>query len=258
MTYLHALILSIVEGITEFLPISSTGHLIITSRLLGLSATEFQKTFEIVIQGGAILAVLALYTKTLWKHKNLILKIGLAFLPTAVVGVTLYPFIKGFLLDNILVTLVALFVGGIVILIIESTISRKQKLLPPRELASITWKESFGLGLLQVLAFIPGVSRSGATIIGGLTARFPRTFLIEFSFLLAIPTLLAASGYDIIRSSIQFSYHETKLLLLGILVSGVIAYIVMRFILRYLKQNTFTVFGWYRIIIAIVGMLILI
>lgn len=223
----------------------------ITSNLLGIPSTAFLKTFEIAIQSGAILAVLFLYTSLLWKHKNLILKISVAFLPTAVVGFTLYPLIKSILLDNIFIVFIALIVGGIAILFVEKKNIEQQ----PRPLESLTYKESFLLGSLQVLALIPGVSRSGATIIGGLAYNYPRTFLIEFSFLLALPTILGATAYDLYKNQASISHDERSLLIVGALVSGIVAYSAMKMILHYLKTNTFIPFGYYRIIIGTLGLL---
>ncbi len=250
MTFLDSTLLGIVEGITEFLPVSSTGHLMIASKLLGITPTTFSKTFEIAIQSGAILAVCVLYFRRLLAHKELIPKITVAFTPTLIAGVVLYPLIKNVFLENILIVFYSLIVGGIIMLLVE----KYNKNTSYRELESITYRESFILGILQIFALIPGVSRSGATIIGGMALSYPRIFLIEFSFLLALPTILGATVYDVYKNHTTFSSNETMLLVTGIVVSAVVAYAIMKTFLNYLKKNSFVIFGWYRIAIGIIGL----
>ncbi len=251
MTFFDSIILGIVEGITEFLPISSTGHLMITSRLLNITTSSFSTTFEIAIQSGAMLAVLILYAKRILAHKELIPKIAIAFLPTLTAGLVLYPFVKEYLLGNVTIVFYALIIGGILMLIIERFYRTKEE----RSLESITYKESLLLGSLQILALIPGVSRSGATIIGGMSFSFPRKFLIEFSFLLAIPTILGATAYDLYKNHSEISTNEIGLLVSGGIVSGIVAYIVMKKLLRYLEHHTFNSFALYRILLGILGIL---
>ncbi len=252
MTFFDSIILGIVEGITEFLPISSTGHLMIANRLLGNTPTEFSKTFEIAIQSGAIFAVLFLYTALLIKHRNLISKIAVGFLPTLVAGLLLYPLVKSYFQENIIIVFIALVLGGIAILVVEKKSSQN---IPARALESLSYIDALKLGAMQVLALIPGVSRSGATIIGGLALNYPRTFLVEFSFLLALPTIFGATLYDLYKTNMSFSHNEINLLFVGAIVSAIVAYIAMKTFLAYLKNHTFTPFAYYRIIIGILGLI---
>lgn len=251
ITLFDSIILGIVEGITEFLPISSTGHLMITSRLLNITPSTFSTTFEIAIQSGAILAVILLYSRRITSHKELIPKIAFAFLPTLIAGLVLYPFVKAHLLENVFIVFYALIIGGILMLLIE----KFSKNSPDRPLESLTYKESFYLGSLQILALIPGVSRSGATIIGGMGFSLPRTFLVEFSFLLAIPTILGATIYDLYKSHSSIAKEDVGILLVGMFTSAIVAYIVMKKLLSFLKNHTFVSFAWYRIIIGVIGYL---
>ncbi|PJA47619.1 MAG: undecaprenyl-diphosphatase, partial [Syntrophobacterales bacterium CG_4_9_14_3_um_filter_49_8] len=190
MDFLTAVILGIVEGISEFLPISSTGHLILTSHLLGLTPTEFLKSFEIAIQGGAILSVVVLYWGKLLVNFEVIKRIVAAFIPTGVLGFALYKIIKGYLLGSNCVVLWSMLLGGIFIVAFELWYRGKGG--SASELTDISYKQSFLIGLFQAIAVIPGVSRAGATIIGGLILGLRREVIVEFSFLLAVPTMLAA------------------------------------------------------------------
>ena len=250
MNFIDSILLGIVEGLTEFLPISSTGHLMIASKILGIKETVFSGTFEIAIQAGAMIAVVFLYTSLILKHKELLLKIAVAFLPTMIVGLTLYSYIKNFLLSNIIIVFIALIVGGILILVVE----KKSQPTESRELSTLTYKEALKLGLLQVFAFIPGVSRSGATIIGGLALRYPRIFLVEFAFLLALPTIFGAPAYDLYKNSTSLDSHQYTLIAIGGAVSCIVAYGAMKTFLSYLKKNTFTPFAYYRIIVGVLGL----
>ena len=198
MNFLHVLILSIVEGLTEFLPISSTGHLILTSKLLDIQPTSFVKTFEIVIQLGAIMAIVVLYFKKLVTSLDLLKKLFVAFLPTVVIGFVLYPFIKSFLLGSSSVTLWALFLGGIVLILLEKFLPNLH--IPHSDLREPTYKQAFLIGIFQSFSIIPGVSRAAATIMGGLLTGLNREMAVEFSFLLAVPTMFAATIFDIYKS----------------------------------------------------------
>lgn len=251
MTLLNTTILGILEGITEFLPISSTGHLMIASRLLEIPTSAFSKTFEVAIQSGAIFAVCLLYFKKVLSHIELLPKIAVASIPTFIAGLTLYPIIKNVFMEHVLIVFYSLIIGGIAILIVEHT----HKETPDRELETLTYKEALLLGTFQILALIPGVSRSGATIIGGMSLSYPRTFLVEFSFLLALPTIIGATVYDIYKNHSVFTNNEKYLLCIGITISAVVAYVVMKFLLKYLKTHTFSVFGWYRILVGLLGIL---
>ncbi|MBI3990519.1 MAG: undecaprenyl-diphosphate phosphatase [Candidatus Omnitrophica bacterium] len=249
MNLLHTFIFGIVEGVTEFLPISSTGHLILTAHALNLKQTEFLKSFEIAIQLGAILAVVLLYWKTLVKGLSIWKRILIAFLPTACIGMILYKIIKKFLLGNHAVVLWSLFIGGIVLIVFELFYREKEDAC--ESIDSISYKQSFCIGLFQSVAVIPGVSRAAATIIGGLSLGLKRKIIVEFSFLLAIPTMLAATALDLARSANTFNTHQVFSLCIGFLVSFAIAAVAIKFLLRFIKRHNFIVFGIYRICIAI-------
>lgn len=248
------IILGIVEGITEFLPISSTGHLILTSKLLSLTDSEFLKTFQIVIQLGAILAVVVLYWRKLLINKEILKRVTVAFLPTAVIGLIFYKIIKTYLLSNALLVVYSLFIGGIILIIFEwwyKNNFKKKELID--DIEKISYKQSVLIGVFQSLAMIPGVSRSGATIIGGLGLGLSRVLIVEFSFLLAVPTMVAATGLDLIKNwNIFNSNQEILLLLIGFIVSFVVAIFSIKFLLSFIKKYDFSSFGLYRIIIAII------
>lgn len=249
MSLLHVFILSIIEGITEFLPISSTGHLILVSKLMGITETDFVKTFEIVIQLGAILAVVVLYFKKFISSFNLIKKLIVAFAPSAIVGFTLYPLIKGVLLGSSSVTLNALFWGGLALIGVEWFLKRKK--VEVKTESKITYRQSLLIGTFQSLSVIPGVSRAAATIIGGLLTGLNRESATEFSFLLAVPTMMAASALDIYRSRQILMSGNLTSLLIGTLLSFIFATAAVKFLIGYVKKHNFTAFGIYRIILAL-------
>ncbi len=248
MTFLNAIILGIVEGITEFLPISSTGHLILTSNLLKIPPTEFLKSFEVIIQLGAIMAVVCLYWTSLWKIEN-IKKIIVGSIPTAMIGFGLYKIIKNNLLNSTDVVLWAMLLGGLFIIIFEYLYKGPD--VPEESTTEITYLEAFVIGVFQSLAVIPGVSRSAATVIGGLMCGIPRRTIVEFSFMLAIPVMIGASGLDIYKSSSVFSDTNIPILVVGFLTSFVISIFVIRMLLKFIKTNNFILFGVYRIMAAI-------
>lgn len=248
MTIFETIILSIIEGITEFLPISSTGHLIIASDILGIAPTDFLSSFTIAIQLGAILAIVVLYGKKFLVERELWKNITIAFLPTAVIGVLLFPYIKKYLLHNELVGIIGILLGGIVLILVELFL-KKRKIVKEEE---INRRKALAIGLFQASAFVPGISRSAATIIGGLLLGVSRKTIVEFSFFLAIPTMVAATGYDLIKTGAQFSYHEWWLLVLGALVSFVVAVFTIKILLRFIEKFTFIPFGVYRIIFGLV------
>jgi undecaprenyl-diphosphatase len=251
MNIVDSIILGIVEGLTEFLPISSTGHLILTANLLGIEDSDFLKTFQIAIQLGAILSVVLLYFKSLWNIEA-IKKLFVAFLPTAVIGLSLYKIIKEFL-GNELLVIVSLFVGGIIIIIFELWHKEKETQEGQEEkttMQQISYKQAFLVGIFQSIAIIPGVSRSGATIIGGLLLGMSRKNIVEFSFLLAVPTMCAATGFDLLNHGGSFSTDEWELLFVGFLVSFLVATLSMKFFLRFVRTHTFIPFGIYRIVAA--------
>lgn len=247
MTFFQAIFLGIIEGLTEFLPISSTGHMILASKFFGISDADFTKTFEIVVQSGAILAVVILYWRKLFFTRELWKKVFIAFLPTAVIGFLLYKILKSFLLGNVALVLWSFLLGGVALLVFEYWYAKKLK--EPKEL---NYKKYFLVGLAQSLAIIPGVSRSGATIVAGLVMGMKREDIVEFSFLLAIPTMIVATGYDLIKSGLSFSQAEFHILLTGFIVSFLVATLSIIWFLRYIKNHSFVWFGIYRIVIAII------
>lgn len=248
MNILHAIILGIIEGLTEFLPISSTAHLIVANRLLGIPLTDFVKSFDIIIQLGAILAVVILYIRRLLFDRPTLYRIIVAFIPTALIGFFLYPILKNNLLENIRLIAYALVIGGVIMIIFEQT--RKSEKIEKH----ISYYRALLIGVFQSLAIIPGVSRSGATIIGGQSLGISRKAIVEFSFLLAIPTMLAATGLDVIKNDFNFTSSEWSLLAVGFVTAFITALLAVQFFLRYIEKHSFSAFGWYRIII---GLLIL-
>ncbi len=249
MDLLHAIILGIVEGLTEFLPVSSTGHLILASRVIGLSETDFLKTFEIVIQAGSILAVAILYWKKLLLDRETLQRVIIAFIPTGILGLFLYKYIKLWLGSETIV-LWSLLIGGIILVLFERY--HRESPEAHTEIATMPYRKALSLGLFQSLAMIPGVSRSGATIVGGLLLGFSRSTIVEFSFLLAIPTMAAATGLDLLKNYQSFTSGDALLLTVGFVVSFIVAILAVRWFLDYVKTHTFTAFGIYRIVIALI------
>jgi len=254
MDYLHAIILSIIEGITEFLPISSTGHMVLASKLLSIVQTDFVKSFEIIIQLGAIFAIIFLYWKTITKNLDVWKKIITAFIPTAIIGFLLFKIIKNYLLGNSLITVIALLVGGILLIILEKIYKEKEH--HAENIEKISYKNAFLVGVFQSISVIPGVSRSAATIIPALFLGAKRKTAVEFSFLLAIPTMFAASGLDIIKSNFSFTPLEYSVLAVGFIGSFLVAILTVKFLLNFIKKHTFIPFGIYRIILAVVFWLV--
>lgn len=248
MTLFQAILLSIIEGITEFLPVSSTGHLILAAKLLGLAQTEFVKTFEIVIQLGAILAVVCLYGQRLVTSKKILARVVCAFLPTALAGYTLYPFVRGVLFDNPMVSISALLVGGVALILFEYMFKQRGR---EGKIEDLSLFHVLLIGVVQSVSFIPGVSRAAATIFGGLAVGLSRTQAVEFSFLLAIPTMFAASGLDFIKSGARLSSSEFFLLGIGLIGSFITAFAVIRWFIGFIKRHTFIPFGIYRILTAL-------
>lgn len=244
----HAVILSVVEGITEFLPISSTGHLVLVSKLLGIAQTEFLKSFEISIQLGAILAVVVLYRRTLLTSVGIWQKVLVAFVPTGVAGFVFYGFVKSTLLGNIPVTLIALLLGGVFLIVFEKIYEKEKDL----DVEQMSWKQSVFIGFSQSVSMIPGVSRAAASIIGGLLVGLNRKAAVEFSFLLAIPTMLAATGLDLFKTRLVYSNEEYILLLVGFIGAFLTAVLSIKFLLSWVSRHSFVAFGVYRIVVAIV------
>jgi len=255
MSLIHALILGLVEGISEFLPISSTGHLILVSYLLQIQETDFVKSFEIIIQLGAILAVLALYWKTLFKNWEVFKRVLVAFIPTGIIGLAFYKIVKNYLLGSTTVVLWSLLIGGILIIIFE--LLHKEKPEDIEDIQKISYKQSLLIGVFQSIAIIPGVSRSAATIIGGLLLRLKRKTIVEFSFLLAIPTMAAATGLDLVKNYHQFSSTNIWPLIVGFVTSFIVALFSIKFLLRFVQNHTFIPFGIYRIALVLLFLAII-
>ncbi|MEI6650049.1 MAG: undecaprenyl-diphosphate phosphatase [Candidatus Moraniibacteriota bacterium] len=257
MSIFHAIILGIVEGLTEFLPVSSTGHLILVSDVLGITQTDFVKSFEIVIQLGAILAVVVLYFRRFLTDWETLKRLAVAFLPTAFVGLVLYRFIKS-LFESPMTIVATLLLGGVAIILFERWLKTRKPVEETTTGATMTYRQAFLIGVAQSVAVIPGVSRSGATIVGGLALGLSRTAITEFSFLLAVPTMTAAVGYDLLKNAGAFSSADLPVLAVGFFVSFVVAFVAVKSFLSFVKTHSFTGFGIYRIIAAIAFYLLVI
>jgi len=249
MDLFHSVILGIVQGITEFLPISSTGHLILAEKILNLGQGEFLKSFDIIIQLGSILAVVVLYWRQLFTRWEIMKRILVAFIPTGILGLVFYKIVKAYLLGSSIVVLWSLLLGGVLLIIFE--LWYKEKPAAHEDLASISYGQAATIGLFQSIAMIPGVSRSAATILGGLILGLKRRTIVEFSFLLAVPTMLAATGLDLIKSAGQFSLQQWDFLSVGFAVSFIVALAAIKFLLSFIKKYTFISFGLYRIAVAV-------
>ncbi|MFW5709066.1 MAG: undecaprenyl-diphosphate phosphatase [Chloroflexota bacterium] len=272
---LKILILGIVEGITEFLPISSTGHLLVTSALLNSEvASRLGGTFEIFIQIGAVLAVVFYYRRDLWQQARTVhrdrkaqrfwLAILIAAIPAGVAGLLLRDFIKDNLFtpeNSPLVVALALIVGGVIFLIVEQHLAQRVEdphpVDPPEDVMVISLRQSLWVGIAQTTALIPGVSRSGASIVGAMLAGVPRSAATAFSFYLAIPVLGGATILDLLLSLDQLEGGDLIYLMLGAFVSGIIAWIAIDWLLRYVARNNFVIFGYYRIIAGVVILLLI-
>jgi undecaprenyl-diphosphatase len=253
MTIFQAILISIVEGLTEFLPISSTAHMDIVRVFLAMPSTEFIKSFEIIIQLGAILAVFVIYFKKIFASWKNIINLFIAFIPTGIIGFFLYKFIKSFLLGNTMIMVWALLIGGVVIIIFEKFNKNKNiDNTDNSEIKDMKIRDLLILGLAQSLAVVPGVSRSGAIIISGRALGLDKKLITEFSFLLAIPTMFSATVYDIYKTGFNFSSGEWSIVALGFLVAFIVAFIVAKWFLQYIRKHDFKIFGWYRIIFGLI------
>ncbi len=248
MSWLEALIIAVVEGITEFLPISSTGHMIITEKFLGLQSNEFVKLFIVNIQLGAILSVVVLYWKRFFRSFKFYYVLFIAFLPAAIIGLLLGKYID-MMLDSVIIVAVSLIAGGIFLLFTDKIFNQES------ENQDVTYKRGLLIGFFQVIAMIPGVSRSAATIIGGMAQKLNRKNAAEFSFFLAVPTMLAATVYKLYENKDVLNSENIDILLFGNLVAFVVAALAIKFFINFLTKYGFKLFGYYRII---VGLLILI
>jgi undecaprenyl-diphosphatase len=262
MDLLTAILLGIVEGVTEFLPVSSTGHLILAGSLLGVQ-DKGTATFDIVIQLGAILAVVVLYWQRFWgvakglaggeaRSFAFVRNIALGFLPSAVVGLIVYKAVKR-LLESPTTVAVALIVGGVAILAIERMVKRVRV----ESVETMPATTALVIGIVQCLSMIPGVSRSGATIMGALTLGVDRQAAAEFSFFLAVPTMLAASGYDLYKTGAALGEGDWLAIAVGFVVSFLVAIAVIRWFVAVISRHGFTPFAWYRIVVGAVALVAL-
>lgn len=268
---LKVIFLGIVEGITEWLPVSSTGHLILVEEFIKLNVSEaFWEMFMVVIQLGAIMAVLVLYFKELWPFQNqkkakgaleryvktdkmiMWFKIVVSCIPSIVIGLPFNDFIEAHF-NNYLVVSIMLIVYGIFFILIENY--NKKRTASINSVAEIGWKTAFLIGVFQLLAVIPGTSRSGATIIGGILLGTSRTVAAEYTFFLAIPTMFGASLLKLVKFGLNFTGTEAIILIVGTLVSFVVSILAIKFLMGYIKKHDFKVFGWYRIALGIVVLL---
>jgi undecaprenyl-diphosphatase len=253
MDPIHAILYGVIEGVTEFLPISSTGHLMILTELLGNEHDDFMKSFEVMIQLGAILAIVALYPKRLLTDRATILRILAAFIPTAIIGLVAYDFIKQVLLHDVRIVFWALGIGGIAIILIER-FTKSRSDTQTGTVATLPMSHAVLLGVLQCLAFIPGVSRSATTIFGGLFFGLSRKEAVEYSFFLAVPTMGAATGLDVLTYANTWTQSDLLVLTIGFISSFVVALVVVRWLADYVSTHDFTMFGMYRILVAILGL----
>ena len=268
---LKVIFLGIVEGITEWLPVSSTGHLILVEEFIKLNVSEaFWEMFMVVIQLGAIMAVVVLYFKELWPFQNqkkakgaleryvktdkmiMWFKIVVSCIPSIVIGLPFNDFIEAHF-NNYLVVSIMLIVYGIFFILIENY--NKKRTASINSVAEIGWKTAFLIGVFQLLAVIPGTSRSGATIIGGILLGTSRTVAAEYTFFLAIPTMFGASLLKLVKFGLNFTGIEAMILIVGTLVSFVVSILAIKFLMGYIKKHDFKVFGWYRIVLGIVVLL---
>ena len=247
MTIFEAVIIAIVEGLTEFLPVSSTGHMIITQELLGMEINDFVKAFTVNIQFGAIIAVVVLYWKRFFQSLKFYYKLFVAFIPAALLGFLASDLIDN-MLENVAVVAVMLVLGGIVLVFVDKWF------MNPSKDQEITYPTAFKIGLYQCIAMIPGVSRSAATIIGGMTQKLDRKTAAEFSFFLAVPTMFAAAGYKLLQNYEHIQNTDIQILLIGNAVAFVVALIAIKTFISLLTRYGFKYFGYYRIV---VGMIIL-
>ncbi len=247
MSTLQAIILAIIEGITEFLPVSSTGHMVLASSFMGIAHDDFTKLFTIAIQLGTILSVIVLYFKRFFQTWDFYFKLFIAFVPAVIVGLLLGDFIDS-LLENPISVAVFLVLGGFILLKVDDWFGNHQQ-------TEISYKQAFKIGMYQTLAILPGVSRSGASIIGGMAEKLSRTTAAEFSFFLAVPTILGATvkkAYDYYQAGFVLNHQQTNLLIIGNVVGFVVAMIAIKTFISFLSKNGFKLFGYYRIIIGLV------
>ena len=255
MDYIQAVVLAIIEGITEFLPISSTGHMIIASSFFGIAHDDFTKLFTVVIQLGSILSVVVLYFKRFFQTLDFYFKLLVAFIPAVVFGLLFSKKIDA-LLENPITVAVSLVLGGIILLKVDDWFTDKEE---TQETEKISYTTAFKIGLFQCLAMIPGVSRSGASIIGGMSQKLSRTTAAEFSFFLAVPTMLGATikkCYDYYKDGFVLSHEQINLLIIGNVVGFIVAMLAIKSFIGYLSKHGFKMFGYYRIIAGLATLII--
>jgi undecaprenyl-diphosphatase len=249
MSIFQTIVIAIVEGLTEFLPVSSTGHMIIAEKILNVESTEFVKAFTVNIQFGAILSVIVLYWKRFFQSLDFYWKLLIAFLPAAVIGFLASDFIDS-LLENVTVVAIMLVLGGILMLFVDKWFDKTT------EDQTMDWKRSLKVGFFQCIAMIPGVSRSMATIVGGMTTKLSRKNAAEFSFFLAVPTMAAASGYKLLKivkdpAGVSMLSDNLLSLLIGNVVAFIVAMIAIKFFIGFISKNGFKAFGYYRIVVGV-------
>ena len=250
MNFLHAIILAIVEGLTEFVPVSSTGHMIIASSMMGIQSQEFVKLFTVVIQLGAILSVVVLYFKRFFQSLDFYFKLLIAFIPAVVLGLLLSDIINN-LLESPLVVAISLVVGGVILLFVDKWFNKS--IIDDTD--KISYFTAFKIGLFQCISMIPGVSRSASTIIGGMSQNLTRKNAAEFSFFLAVPTMFGATAkkiYDYYQDGNTITTEEFKLLAVGNIVAFIVAMLDIKYFISFLQKNGFRIFGWYRIVVGLI------
>ena len=254
MDILQAIIIGIIEGFTEFLPISSTGHMIVASKFLGIEQSAVVKAYEVIIQFAAILAVMLLYREKInLKEINLWSKIVGAFFPLAIIGFILKDWVKEFF--NVETVAYMFIIGGIIFIIVEYFHKDEEK--SSQDIEEVTWKQAMSIGFAQVLSLVPGTSRAGSTIIGGMLSGVSRKASTEFSFLLAIPVMMAVSGYDLLKHYKDFMGADLTAFAIGFVVAFVVAYVTIKMFIVFLQRFTFVAFGIYRIIFGIILLMII-
>jgi undecaprenyl-diphosphatase len=249
VTFLDTVILGIIEGLTEFLPVSSTGHMILASAIMGLGKEEFVKTFEISIQLGAILSVIVLYYRRFMVSAEIYLKLAAGFIPTGVIGLLAYKTIKLHLFNPYVVS-AALILGGVVLIALDRWTGERRSRYAAAE--NVSFAGAVLVGFVQCLSMIPGVSRAAAAIFGGLLAGMDRKQATEFSFLLAIPTMFAATGYDLMKNSAQFTDAHWEVLFTGGAIAFVTALVAVKAFIVFVQRYGFKHFGYYRIVLGTV------
>lgn len=253
MNFLESIIIGVIEGATEFLPVSSSGHMILATWLMGLQDPEFVDTFVVVIQLGAILAIVGIYAQRFLTSFTIYLKLLVAFIPTGVIGLLAYKAITLYLFSPLIVA-VSLIMGGVILILLDRWVEERESSY--LDVADISYKNAFYIGLIQCFSFVPGTSRAAATIIGGALNGLNKKQAAEFSFLLAVPTMFAASGYNLLKTQMEFNQTNILMLLLGSVVAFISAWIAVKLLLKVINRFGFRHFGYYRIIIGVIFLIL--